>query len=73
MADKELFIPTRTTVATPPPGGKKKKPKLTADQNIYLAKKQVSTFSLNLVSLVLIQASYCVVSVHCQVVTLLLS
>ncbi|MBQ8555048.1 MAG: carbohydrate ABC transporter permease [Clostridia bacterium] len=54
MADKELFVPTRDTVATPPPGGKRKKPKLTADQNIYLAKKQVSSFSLNLVSLVLI-------------------
>ena len=54
MADKELFIPTRTTVATPPPPGKKKKPKLTADQNIYLAKKQVSNFSFNLISLILI-------------------
>ena len=54
MADKELFIPTRTTVATPPPGGKKKKPKLTADQNIYLAKKQVSNFSFNLISVILI-------------------
>ena len=54
MADKELFIPTRTTVATPPPGSKKKKPKLTADQNIYLAKKQVSNFSFNLISVILI-------------------
>ena len=54
MADKELFIPTRTTVATPPPPGKKKKPKLSADQNIYLAKKQVANFSLNLISLILI-------------------
>ena len=54
MADKELFIPTRTTVATPPPPGKKKKPKLTADQNIYLAKKQVSNFSFNLISVILI-------------------
>ena len=54
MADKELFIPTRTTIATPPPGGKKKKPKLTADQNIYLAKKQVSNFSFNLISVILI-------------------
>ncbi len=54
MADKELFIPTRTTVATPPPGGKKKKPKLSADQNIYLAKKQVSNFSFNLIVLILI-------------------
>ena len=54
MADKELFIPTRTTVATPPPPGKKKKPKLTPDQNIYLAKKQVAGFSFNLISLVLI-------------------
>ena len=42
MADKELFIPTRDTVATPPPPGKRMKPKLTADQNIYLAKKKVS-------------------------------
>ena len=54
MADKELFIPTRTTVATPPPPGKRKKPKLTADQNIYLAKKQVSNFSFNLISIILI-------------------
>ena len=54
MADKELFIPTRDTVATPPPPGKKKKPKLSADQNIYLAKKQVSNFAFNLISLVLI-------------------
>ena len=54
MADKELFIPTRTTVATPPPPGKRVNPKLTADQNIYLAKKQVAGFSFNLVSLVLI-------------------
>lgn len=54
MADKELFIPTRTTVATPPPPHKKKKPKLSADQNIYLAKKQVAGFSFNLVTLVLI-------------------
>ena len=54
MADKELFIPTRTTVATPPPPGKKKKPKLTADQNIYLAKKQVAGFSFNLITLILI-------------------
>ncbi len=54
MADKELFIPTRTTVATPPPAHKKKKPKLSADQNIYLAKKQVSNFSFNLITLILI-------------------
>ena len=54
MADKELFIPTRDTVATPPPPGKRKKPKLTADQNIYLAKKQVSNFSFNLISVILI-------------------
>lgn len=54
MADKELFIPTRTTVATPPPAGKKQKPKLTADQNIYLAKKQVASFSFNLITLILI-------------------
>lgn len=54
MADKELFIPTRTTVATPPPAGKKQKPKLTADQNIYLAKKQVAGFAFNLITLILI-------------------
>ncbi len=54
MADKELFIPTRSTVATPPPPGRKKKPKLSAEQNIYLAKKQVSGFSFNLISLILI-------------------
>ncbi len=54
MADKELFIPTRTTVATPPPPGKRVKPKLSADQNIYLAKKQVSKFCLDAVSVVLI-------------------
>ncbi len=54
MADKELFIPTRTTVATPPPPHKKQKPKLTADQNIYLAKKQVGSFCFQLVTLVLI-------------------
>ena len=54
MADKELFIPTRTTVATPPPPHKKQKPKLTAEQNIYLAKKQVGSFCFQLVTLVLI-------------------
>ncbi len=54
QARKELFIPTRDTVATPPPAGKKVKPKLTADQNIYLAKKQVSGFVFNLTTIVLI-------------------
>ena len=54
MADKELFVPTRTTVATPPPPGKKKKPKLSAEQNIYLAKKQVSNFTFNAISVILI-------------------
>lgn len=54
MPDKELFIPTRDTVATPPPQRKKVKPKLTAEQNIYLAKRQVSGFCFNLVTLVLI-------------------
>ena len=63
MADKELFIPTRTTVATPPPPGKRKKPKLSADQNIYLAKKQVSNFCFNLITLVLI-LGLCVVILY---------
>ncbi len=54
MADKELFVPTRDTVATPPPPGKRKKPQLSADQNIYLAKKRVGNFFFNLITAVLI-------------------
>ena len=54
MQDKTIFVPTRDTVATPPPPGKRKKPKLSADQNIYLAKKKISGVSFNIVTFLLI-------------------
>lgn len=54
MAEREIYVPTRDTVATPPPPGKRKKPQLTPEQNIYLAKKLVSRFLFDAVSIVLI-------------------
>lgn len=60
----EIFVPTRDTVATPPPVRKhKKKVKLSNEQNIYMAKKKVGSFTLNTITVILI-LGLCFVILH---------
>ena len=50
-----IFVPNRDAVATPPPIRKaKKKVKLSNEQNIYMAKKKVGSFTLNTITVILI-------------------
>ena len=50
-----IFVPTRDTVATPPPVRKhKKKVELSSEQSLYMARKKVSSFTMNTVVLLLI-------------------
>ena len=59
-----IFVPNRGAVATPPPLNQpKKKIKLSNEQNIYMAKKKVSSFAMNVVTLILI-LGLCFVILH---------
>ena len=50
-----FFVPNRDAVATPPPLNQpKKKIQLSNEQNIYMAKKKVGSFTLNTITVILI-------------------
>ncbi len=59
-----IFVPNRGAVATPPPLDQpKKKIKLSNEQNLYMAKKQISSFTLNVITVILI-LGLCFVILH---------
>ena len=59
-----IFVPNRGAVATPPPLNKvKKKVKLSNEQNLYMAKKQIGGFTMGLITLILI-LGLCFVILH---------
>ncbi|MBR3762957.1 MAG: carbohydrate ABC transporter permease [Clostridia bacterium] len=63
-AGVSIFVPNRGAVATPPPLNQpKKKVKLSNEQNIYMAKKKIGSFSISLVTIILI-LGLCFVILH---------